>query len=95
MAAALCDGGIRRERGKTARACRNVSRQLHRVHSSWRQNFPQSARPQVSSGEDGHAKVEHKSTLTGHSKTVNCVRFSPDGARGKGRRMGESVRAWP
>lgn len=34
---------------------------------------------QVTRGEDGHAEVEHASTLTGHSKTVNCVRFSPDG----------------
>lgn len=31
-------------------------------------------------GEDGFASVEHVSSLTGHSKTVNCVRFSPTGA---------------
>ncbi len=28
--------------------------------------------------EDGYASVKHVSTLTGHTKTVNCIRFSPD-----------------
>jgi chromatin assembly factor 1 subunit B len=34
----------------------------------------------VTRGEDGYASVTHVSTLTGHSKTVNCVRFSPSGS---------------
>jgi chromatin assembly factor 1 subunit B len=34
---------------------------------------------QIGQGEDGYATAEHVHTLTGHSKTVNCVRFSPSG----------------
>eukprot|EP00887_Chlorella_sp_A99_P005676 scaffold1.g5676.t1 len=34
---------------------------------------------QVSRGEDGYAAVQHLSSLSGHEKTVNCVRFSPGG----------------
>ncbi|KAH7622201.1 putative Chromatin assembly factor 1 subunit FAS2 [Nannochloris sp. 'desiccata'] len=30
--------------------------------------------------EDGYASVKHTATLTGHTKTVNCVRFSPSGS---------------
>lgn len=36
---------------------------------------------QVSRGADGYAAVQHLSSLAGHDKTVNCVRFSPTGAR--------------
>jgi chromatin assembly factor 1 subunit B len=39
--------------------------------------FPQT---QVSLEEDGYASVNHTATLTGHTKTVNCVRFSPSGS---------------
>lgn len=35
---------------------------------------------QVSRGDDGYAAVSHVSTLAGHSKTVNCMRFSPSGS---------------
>ncbi|KAL6780657.1 hypothetical protein ACKKBF_B12285 [Auxenochlorella protothecoides x Auxenochlorella symbiontica] len=34
---------------------------------------------QVSQGEDGYATIQHTASLTGHSKTVNCIRFSPTG----------------
>ena len=34
---------------------------------------------QVSCGEDGYPTVKHKSSLAGHTKTVNSVRFSPTG----------------
>ena len=35
----------------------------------------------VSNDATGYPQVEHVDTLVGHSKTVNCVRFSPDGQR--------------
>lgn len=35
----------------------------------------------VSNDASGYPQVEHVDTLVGHSKTVNCVRFSPDGQR--------------
>lgn len=34
---------------------------------------------QIFHEDDGSASVKHVSTLQGHSKTVNCVRFSPSG----------------
>ena len=34
---------------------------------------------QISKDEDGYPTVEHIGSLTGHSKTVNCVRVSPNG----------------
>jgi len=33
----------------------------------------------VANDETGYPTVEHVDSLVGHSKTVNCVRFSPDG----------------
>ena len=37
---------------------------------------------EVNSGKDGKATVDFLSSLTRHTRTVNCVRFSPDGRSG-------------
>ena len=34
---------------------------------------------QVSRDAEGYGSVEHISSLSGHTRTVNCVRYSPSG----------------